>query len=267
MLAVIRDFRDEVDEFHCFLGSLSTDDWDRETGFMEWTPWDVIAHLHFFDQVSLLSLEGEEAFAAERVALFDAIASGRTMRELARERLSELSSGLLLSAWRDTAHALAAGFGAADAKQRLPWFGPEMGLQMFATARYMETWAHAQEIYDLVGAEREHTDRIQNIATIGVKTFAWTFINRRLEVPGPPPYVRLVAPSGELWEWNDRSEIECVRGSAVDFCHVVTQGRNILDTPMEVSGPIATRWMAIAQCFAGGAVDPPEPGVRVRRSS
>jgi hypothetical protein len=42
----------------------------------------------------------------------------------------------------------------------------------------------------------------------------------------------------------------------------VTQGRNIADTPLEVVGEIATRWMSIAQCFAGGPVDPPKPGER-----
>jgi hypothetical protein len=27
-------------------------------------------------------------------------------------------------------------------------------------------------------------------------------------------------------------------------------------------GEVATQWMSIAQCFAGGPVDPPKPGVR-----
>ena len=133
---------------------------------------------------------------------------------------------------------------------------------MFTTARYMETWAHGQEVYDLVGASRTHTDRIKNITTIGIKTFGWTFVNRKLEIPGPPPYVRLVAPSGEVWEWNDPNETEYVRGDAVEFCHVVTQGRNVADTKLEVGGPVATQWMSIAQCFAGGPVDPPKPGSR-----
>ena len=159
-------------------------------------------------------------------------------------------------------NALAEALGQSDPKRRLPWFGPDMGVQMFTTARYMETWAHGQEIYDLAGAKRNDTDRIENIATIGMKTFGWTFVNRKLEIPGPPPYVRLVAPSGAIWEWNDPSETECVRGDAVDFCHVVTQGRNIADTGLEVAGPVATQWMAIAQCFAGGPVDPPKPGTR-----
>ena len=96
-----------------------------------------------------------------------------------------------------------------------------------------------------------------------MKTFGWTFVNRGEEVPGAPPYVRLDAPSGDVWEFGEPSDEECISGSAVDFCHVVTQGRNVADTQLNVKGPIATRWMSIAQCFAGGAVDPPAPGERV----
>ena len=44
-----------------------------------------------------------------------------------------------------------------------------------------------------LGIEREHTDRLKNIAVIGVKTFGWTFVNRGLEVPADVPYVRLAA--------------------------------------------------------------------------
>jgi uncharacterized protein (TIGR03084 family) len=262
MLQVSVDLRDEVDELHDFLQTLKPGDWDRETGFMEWTPWDVVAHLHFFDLVSMVALEGEEPFANERKALIAGITKGLTSKEIGRERFADLDAAKLLDQWRSTAHALAEALGESNPKRRLPWFGPDMGVQMFTTARYMETWAHGQEVYDLVGASRTHTDRIKNIATIGMKTFGWTFVNRKMEVPGPPPYVRLVAPSGEIWEWNEPSEIECVRGHAVDFCQVVTQGRNIADTPLAVSGPVATKWMSIAQCFAGGPVDPPKPGSR-----
>ena len=262
MLQVSVDLRQEVDEFHGLLKTLKPADWDRETGFMQWTAWDVVAHLHFFDLSSTLALGGEETFAPERKALVTAIGQGRTHKELGRERFADLDAAELLARWRATAHALAEGLGKSEPKRRLPWFGPDMGVQMFTTARYMETWAHSQEVYDLVGASRNHSDRIRSIATIGVKTFGWTFVNRKLTIPGPPPYVRLAAPSGANWEWNEPSEIECVRGDAVDFCHVVTQGRNIADTPLAVTGPVATQWMSIAQCFAGGAADPPKPGTR-----
>jgi uncharacterized protein (TIGR03084 family) len=262
MLQVSVDLRDEVDELHGFLPALTPEDWERETGFMSWTPWDVVAHLHFFDLVSLTSLAGEEAFAKERDVLIEHMVAGRKSREIARERFGDLPAMELMTRWRNTAHSLAEALGGSDPKRRLPWFGPDMGVQMFTTARYMETWAHGQEIYDLVGASRTHTDRIKNIVTIGMKTFGWTFVNRKLEIPGPPPYVRLVAPSGEIWESNEPSDSECVRGDAVEFCQVVTQTRNIADTKLEVTGPVATQWMSIAQCFAGGAVDPPAPGTR-----
>ena len=61
MLQVSLDFRNEVDEFRGFLQTLKPEDWDRETGFMQWTTWDVVAHLHYFDVVSLAALEGEDA--------------------------------------------------------------------------------------------------------------------------------------------------------------------------------------------------------------
>jgi uncharacterized protein (TIGR03084 family) len=262
MLQVSVDLRDEVDELHGFVETLKPEDWDRETGFMHWTPWDVIAHLHFFDLVSMVALEGEEIFAKERGSLIENVGKGRTNKEIARERFANLDAAGLLSAWQTTSHALADALGASEPKRRLPWFGPDMGVQMFTTARYMECWAHSQEVYDLVAAERKQTDRIKNIATIGVKTFGWTFVNRKREVPGPPPYVRLDSPSGEVWEWNEPSDEDCVRGSAVDFCQTVTQVRNVADTQLEVVGPVATTWMEIAQCFAGGAVDPPAPGSR-----
>ena len=141
-----------------------------------------------------------------------------------------------------------------------------MSVRSSITARLMETWAHGQEIYDLAGASRGYTDRIKNIATIGVKTYGWTFVNRKLEIPGPPPYVRIAAPSGAVWEWNEPSDAERIEGSAVDFCRVVTQVRSIGDVALDVKGEVATQWMSIAQCFAGGPVDPPKPGSRGPKS-
>ena len=262
MLQESQDLLAESDELHEFLQTLEPGDWKRSTDFMGWTPWDVVVHLHYFDLVSLLALRGEEVFAPERSGLFKAIRDGRTNRELARERFGDIAPDQLMKHWQETCREMATQLGESHPKRRLPWFGPDMGVRMFTTARFMETWAHGQEIYDLMGVRRRYNDRIKNIAVIGMKTFGWTFANRGEEVPGPPPYVQLRAPSGEVWEWGEPSEEEFVRGDAIDFSHVVTQGRNVADTALEVQGAVATRWMSIAQCFAGGPVDPPLPGTR-----
>jgi uncharacterized protein (TIGR03084 family) len=259
------DLRAEADELHAFLLTLGAADWERETAFQRWTPWDVVAHLHFFDHASLAALAGREVFASERDALMAAIRAGRTNAQIARERFGKLSPRELVESWHAACLDLADRLGARDPSDRLPWYGPDMGVRMFTTARLMETWAHGQEIYDLMRVVRKPTDRLKHIATIGVKTFGWTFANRGLPAPPVPPHVRLEAPSGAIWEWNDPAAESRVTGDALDFCQVVTQTRNVADTRLEVVGDAATRWMAIAQCFAGGPADPPEPGERAWR--
>ncbi|NKB99815.1 MAG: maleylpyruvate isomerase family mycothiol-dependent enzyme [Pseudomonadales bacterium] len=139
-----------------------------------------------------------------------------------------------------------------------------MKARMLATARQMETWAHGWEIYDLMGVARTHSDRLRNIAEIGVRTFGWAFKNRDLEVPEDIPYVELTSPSGAKWQWHDPSSVHTVSGDVVDFCQVVTQVRNVADTQLRVTGDNAIAWMRIAQCFAGPPEDPPPQGSRVR---
>jgi len=262
MLQVSQDLCAEADELRVFLGTLGEADWSRPTPFLGWTPWDVVAHLHYFDRVSILALTDAEAFAAKRTELVRAMTAGSSGAQVTRQELGALAPAELLSQWHETCHKMARQLGSSDPKRRLPWFGPDMGVQMFTTARYMETWAHGQDVYDLMRVPRTHSDRIKNVAVLGVKTFGWTFANRRLEVPGPPPHVRLVAPSGAVWEWNEPSETSRVSGQALEFCQVVTQGRNVVDTGLEIVGDVAEKWMRIAQCFAGGPADPPKPGER-----
>jgi uncharacterized protein (TIGR03084 family) len=266
-LQVSIDLRAEADELHAFLQTLGDSDWSRPTPFKQWMPWDVVAHLHYFDRFSLLALGDVETFAAKREEMVASLVSGMSGAEITRRELGDLRAKDLLAAWHETCHEMAEKLGACDAKRRLPWFGPDMAARTFTSARYMETWAHGQDVYDLMHVRRTHTDRIQHIAVLGVKTYGWTFANRKLEVPGPPPYVRLVAPSGAIWEWNEPSESSAVRGDALEFCQVVTQGRSFADTRLEAVGDAARRWMEIAQCFAGGPADPPQPGERAWESA
>ena len=114
----------------------------------------------------------------------------------------------------------------------------------------------------MFGWPRKNTARLRNIVVIGVKTYGWTFANRGIEVPGPAPHVILTGPNDERWEFNEPDDKNFVQGDAVEFCHVVTQGRNIEDVNLTVVGEPAARWMEIAQCFAGPPEDPPAPGSR-----
>jgi uncharacterized protein (TIGR03084 family) len=263
LLQQVVDLREEGEELFELLKTLKVGDWDRHTPFKNWTVNDVVAHLHVSDWLAVLSVKDTDGFLRLAQELAEALLGGVDMRTFANERLGDLRGPKLLQQWREAFLDMCERLGELDPDTRLKWFGPDMGVRMFTTARQMETWAHGQDIYDLLNVERKHTDRIKNIAVIGVKTFKWTFMNRGLQVPGPIPYVRLTAPSGAIWEWNEPNEQNRIEGSAVEFCHVVTQGRNIADVSLSVVGDTARQWMAIAQCFAGGPEDPPKPGERV----
>lgn len=258
------DFVAESEDLHGVLAPLADAGFAKVTQFRGWTIDDVVRHLHFFNEMVDLALLDPAAFGA-RYEVFDA---GRqadgTMARITERMLEGLSGQRLLAAWRERYLEMGPRWREADPKARVRWVGPDMSVRSSITARQMETWAHGQAVVDALGIERENTDRIRNIAHLGVQTYGWTFLNRGQAAPAPVPYVCLTAPSGEIWEWGEPSDDERVAGPAVDFCQVVTQVRNIADVGLQVRGPNAERWMARAQCFAGPAVEPPPPGTRFR---
>jgi uncharacterized protein (TIGR03084 family) len=262
MLPQATDFRAEADELYRLLVTLKDPDWDRATLFKQWTVNDIVQHLHDGDLMAAASVAGPEhfeKFRAERQALLN---SGLDRVRAARHRLGDLTGTRLLEGWYALVADLCDRLSAMPTDARLKWAGPDMGVRMFTTARQMETWAHGQAIYDLLGAARTPTDRLRNIAEIGVRTYGWTFANRQRPAPGPAPHVRLTAPSGAIWHWNDPAPDNIVEGDALPFCQVVAQTRNVADTDLRVTGEPARIWMSLAQCFAGPPSDPPPPGTR-----
>ena len=139
-----------------------------------------------------------------------------------------------------------------------------MSARSAISARQMETWAHGQEVFDVLGADREDHDRIRNIVVLGINTFGWTFKVRGETPPEPMPSVSLVSPSGEVWTYGESQQSNFIQGDAVEFAQVVTQTRNIGDTSLNVVGDPASDWMSKAQCFAGGANPPPKKGSRFK---
>lgn len=262
MLPQAADFRAEADELYQLLITLKDPDWDRATLFKQWTANDIVQHLHDGDLMAAASVAGPEQFETFRTARQALLDRGQTRLQAARHHLGDLTGANLRERWYAQVADLCGKLSAMPPETRLKWAGPDMGLRMFTTARQMETWAHGQAIYDLLGLTRALTDRSRNIAEIGVRTYGWTFANRQRPVPGAAPYVRLTAPSGALWEWNDRAPENAVEGDALSFCQVVTQTRNIADTDLKLTGEPARIWMRLAQCFAGPPQDPPPPGTR-----
>ncbi|MDP6346195.1 MAG: TIGR03084 family metal-binding protein [Alphaproteobacteria bacterium] len=256
------DFKDDSDALYALLEPLGDDDFDRKTQFKDWTINDVLQHLHFFNYAADLSLRDEDGILKLLADLRAGQEKGESFVSYTNKQLGGVKGRALLKLWHDYYTAMVDNFHEADPKKRLKWAGPDMSVLSSITARLMETWSHGQAIYDLLGVVREDTDRIKNVVFIGNNTFGWTFVNRGKQVPADRPFLKLTAPSGEIWEFNDPSEDNIIEGRATEFCQVVTQTRNIGDTDLEVVGETATKWMAVAQCFAGPPRTPPAAGTR-----
>ncbi|HMK10696.1 MAG TPA: TIGR03084 family metal-binding protein [Acidimicrobiales bacterium] len=255
MDAICDDLAAEHDALDAIVQSLSESEWKRSTPAVGWTIQDQIDHLTYFDGTATLALTDPDAFTASVEALLASLsADDPTLAEARAMRGADL-----LERWRTGRAALLAELRRTDPKARVPWYGPPMSAVSFATARLMETWAHGQDIVDALGVTRQPTDRLRHIAHIGVRARRFSYATNGREAPDADVRVELRAPSGEVWTWNE-SSTDRVSGDALDFCLVVTQRRHVADTGLDVDGPLAKDWIAIAQAFAGPPGTGRKPG-------
>ncbi len=256
------DFLEDSRQLFELTKDLSEEDFQRKTQFKDWSINDIIGHLHIFNFAANLSLKSADEFQTFFTPIATDLKKGTSLLKAQRPWLKGLFGHSLLDAWWNEAQIVAKNFKSTKPRLRLKWVGPDMSARSSITARQMETWAHSQEIFDLLGETRVETDRIKNVVHLGVSTFGWTFTNRGLEIPSDPPFMQIRSPSGKIWEWNSPSMVSKIEGTAVDFASVVTQTRNVVDTKLKITGSTAHKWLSFAQCFAGPPEDPPAPGSR-----
>src|SRR5262249_47542184 len=149
MIREVEDFRAEAAELRLLLEGLRESDWSRPTQFKAWTTDDIVRHLHMGDTMALASASDPAAFTALMADIRAERDKGLSRIEETRQRLKGLAGRALLARWHETAGHLCDVLAQKPADARLKWAGPDMGVRMFTTARQMETWSHAQAIYDL----------------------------------------------------------------------------------------------------------------------
>lgn len=261
MNSALSDFQAECEELDTFLDRIPETDWARQTVFFDWTIADQIMHLHQVDNFTIAALSQPDKFPDVVTDVRAGQAAGIELSQRMRQDFEDLSIPELQREWREGWQRAIALLEKQESDARMPWFGPPMAVGSVATARQMETWAHGQDIYDLMRVRRPMADRVQLICGLGIRTFGWTFRNRGMDKPDPVE-VRLTLPSGATMSWNEGAD-QSVSGLAEDFALIVTQRRHIDDTSLETNGDIARAWMEIAQCFAGKPANGPAAGERV----
>jgi len=213
-----------------------------------------VAHLAWTDEAARTaagSLQGRAGSEAWDDLLLRAAADPHGFIDAQAHDVARLAPPALLARWGAARDGLARALREVPPGQRMPWFGPPMSPASMATARFMETWAHALDVYDALGTRPEPTDRVRHVAHLGVRTRDFAFGVHGLEPPAEEFRVELGAPSGELWTWGPDDAAQRVAGPALDFCLLVTQRVHRDDTDLVAEGADAERWLTIAQAFAG----------------
>lgn len=254
LISIVDDLGAEHADLDDLVAPLAPADWDRVTPAEGWSVRDQISHLAFFDEQAKLASADPEDFRAGLAAAatnVDAFMNG----PLRRARTQPPDE--VLAWWRTARAGTLAAFRGLEAGVRVPWFGPPMSPASFVSARLMETWAHGQDVVDALGLIRTPTDRLKHIAHLGVRARPNSYAAQGRELPDVDVAVRLSAPSGATWTWNESAD-DSVSGPALDFCLVVTQRRHPDDTDLVMEGALAGEWISIAQAFAG----PPGAGRR-----
>lgn len=245
---VLADLRAESEQLRAAVAALpdGPDGWRRPTPAEGWDVAHQIAHLAWTDEASIAAATDKPAWDA---LVTRAIENMDGFVDEAAAEVADVPAAELLMRW-DTARARLAEV-LAGYQGKLPWFGPPMSPTSMATARLMETWAHAQDVYGALGAVPVPTDRIRHIAYLGFRTRDFAYASHDLEPPTEQFRVELTAPSGELWTFGPEDAPQRVTGPAYDFCLLVTQRIHRDDTDLRAEGAGADTWLSTAQAFAG----------------
>lgn len=237
------------------LASLDDAGWDWVTPAEGWLVRDQVSHLAFFDEAATKAAADPERFNSERDMI---LADPDGLTGVVVEQGRKMTGEQILEWFRRVRGEIVGILRRMDPDERLEWFGPGMSAASFARARLTATWTYGQDVADVLEVEREPTARLRHVADTAVRSRPHSYRAIRRPAPSEPVRVELTGPSGEEWFWGPEEASNVVRGSALDFCLVITQRRPSHGMELFTVGAVATEWMSFGQAAAG----PPGSGAR-----
>lgn len=250
---VLADLQAEGDQLEDLVVPLDEAGWRTPTPAAGWDVAHQVAHLAWTDETAVLAATDREAWDA---TVLQALENPDGFVDAEAARGAAVPPAELLARWRTARATLAETLRALPEGTRIPWYGPPMSATSMATARFMETWAHARDVAQALGVELPVADRVRHVVHLGVRTRDFAYRNRGIEPPTEQFRVSLVLPGGEELVFGPDGAAQTVTGAAYDFALVATQRLHPADADLAATGPDARQWLELAQAFAG----PPGPG-------
>jgi uncharacterized protein (TIGR03084 family) len=228
------------------VADLPADAWSTPTPAEGWDVKDSVAHIAMGNELA------EECARTGRSTMIEDVLAAGSFAEFEAEQVARgraMSPAEVLQWWRSSTRALAEVLLTKDPRDRLPWGPNVMSATSFTTARLMETWAHGLDCFDGLGVPAVDTERLWHVAHLGWRTLGFAFALKGLPAPAPVRLV-LTAPDASTWTLGDDGAPNVVRGSAGDWCRVVThRDRKDEKAHLQATGPDGDTIVANAQAF------------------
>ncbi|NJP69287.1 TIGR03084 family metal-binding protein [Streptomyces spiramenti] len=254
---ILRDLATEIEETAELVSGLTDDAWATPTPAPEWTVADQVAHLTF-------------VFHLARTAASDATAFSRLVEGASGDFDGAVDTSLrefrgfppaeLLARYRALGRGSVEALGAVPADRTVPWLVNPLPPPVLAAAGVMEVFAHGQDIADALGVVREPTDRLYHLVWFASLTSDFGYLARGMTPPPEPLRIEVVGPGGDTWAHGPQDAENTVTGPAHDLCLLVTRRRHRADLALRATGPVADRWLDIAQAYRGSPGAGRRPG-------
>lgn len=246
--AVLTDLEAEGAQLESWVSPLEAGQWSTPTPAEGWTIAHQIAHLAWTDETSVKAAFDPDAFAETIKA---AVANPTGFVDVAAHEGAAVDPAELLARWQSSRRALVKALRDVPEGMKIPWYGPPMSPTSMATARLMETWAHAHDVAEALGIEPPRTDRAKHVAYLGVRTRDFAHQMRGENPPTEEFRVELTGPGGDEWAWGPEDAAQRVVGDGWDFALLATRRLHADDADVKATGKDAQHWLTIVQAFAG----------------
>ena len=248
LATVVTDLAAESQQLDDWVRSLPPSDWRIVTTDEGWTVGHQIGHLAWTDETSLAAVTDRERFGE---LLQEGASDPEKFVDAAAAQWASEPTDELLRRWRSGRAALADALLQVPEGEKVPWFGPPMSSTSMASARMMETWAHARDVSTALGIEAPRDRRARHVAHMGVRVRDYAYLVRDMEPPGEQFRVELTGPDEAQWTWGPPDARQRVTGDGYDFALMATRRLHPDDANVQAVGHDAKVWLTIVQAFAG----------------
>ena len=221
-----------------YLQSIPVRNWNSKTSFKNW---DITAHVSY-----LAALEDLAHNALKKKGTdFNKYRGPKGLEKFEKQAIlkgKDMRPQDVIEWWRMSRAAVIETLAKASPGKKIVWWKNEIDCKTFAVTKLAETWAHSLDVYECMNKEYEDTTRVEHVALYGwlnvehaTKLNKGKFENIRVE---------LIGPEYKAWQFGDENSENSIKGSASDWCRVVTGriSKNFSPT-LTIEGDFASKFM------------------------